>query len=291
MTTITSPGQVVLEGITFNATDAAGVTWVMDSVDGWHDGPSVDVEQVQRIVSHGQFAQAGHRGGRTITQSGAVFAEDRGALASAVDRLAVILADGGFGTYEFIDANIGSRWTSVQLLDTPDIAWDSDGLFCRYQLSLLAPSAYKYGAVSLATTAFAATPVGSGLVFNLFPSGTLDFGTLGNVGQAAVTNYGTASAPVVLTITGPTPTAGFVITDTTTGARIEYLGAVPSGSTLVIDSGAGSVIIDGSADRLGDTIVGAWPSVAAGQTRAFLFEPNGSPTASEMAVSLTSTYW
>jgi hypothetical protein len=290
-TLLSSPGRINLAGLTFNAIDDNGVTWAFDRIDGWHDGPSIDVPQVQRIVSHGQFAQAAHRGGRQITVEGWVKAEDRGLVATAVQSLATLLADGGFGTFEFEDDNVGTQWTTVQLLETPDLDWDTDRFTCRFQLALLASSPYKFGVESTASTAFAAEPAGVGLVFPLFPDGDLDFGPLGDVGQASVTNFGTASAPVVFAITGPTPTLGFVITDTVTGGRIQYLGQVPTGATLVIDSGAASVLIDGTADRLGDTIVDSWPLIPPGETRAFLFQPNGSATAATMTVSTTSTYW
>ena len=66
---------------------------------------------------------------------------------------------------------------------------------------------------------------------------------------------------------------------------------MPAGSELVINSANGSVVIDGTADRLGDTLVDAWPAVPAGETRTFLFEPNGSTTASILTVSAVSAYW
>lgn len=289
-----SPGVIVAGGFTFNAVDDDGLKWTLDKVDGWHDGPSVDVEQTQRIVSHGQFAQSGRRGGRQIIWSGSIQAphDDHGLLANAAERLATFLADGGFGTFEFIDANLGSRWTTVQLLDTPDLSLDTDDLSLAYQISVLASSPYKYGVESTASTGFAAAPSGTGLVFPLFaPDGELDFGALADVGQASVTNYGTASAPVTFTITGPTPEAGFVITDTTSGERIEFLGQVPAGSVLVINSANGSIVIDGTADRLGDALVDSWFSVPAGETRTYLFEPNGSATASTLTVSAVSAYW
>ena len=286
-----SPAVINVDGFTFNQLDDDGVKWTLDKVSGWHDGPSVKVEQEQRIVSHGQFAQPGHRGGRTITMSGMLMAHTRGPLAAATQRLATILGDGGFGTFEFIDADHITLWTPVQLLQTPDMSWDGDPLTVRYQLSFVAPSAYRFGAISSGSTDFAATPSGVGLVFPPFDAGVIDFGASADVGQVAVTNYGTASAPVVFTITGPTPTNGFVITDTVTGKRIQYLGQVPDGSTLVIDCGAGSVIIDGTADRLGDTIVTEWVTLPAGETRAFLFEPNGATTSSTLTAEVTSTYW
>ena len=293
MTGPVRPTSVKVDGHEFNGVEASGLEWKFHSITGWHEGPATFVPQQQRIVSHGQFAQKGRRGGKTLVMKGSIEVPHesmRDLMPRAIDRLNALLADGQFGPFEFTDRTDGMRWTDVQLLDAPDVSWDG-GVRATYLLQLLAPSAYRFGAVSQAGTGFAAAPAGAGLVFNLFPSGKLDFGTLGNVGQAAVTNLGTADAPVRFTITGPTPTAGFVIRDTVTGAQITFLGQVPAGSTLVIDSANGSVVIDGTADRLGDTIVEEWPIIPPGQTRAFLFEPNGTSTASQLTVSTTATYW
>lgn len=289
--TIKSPGVITIGGLTFNETDGNGVERAFDTLDGWHDGPSVTVEQTDRIVSHGVFSQPGHRGGRTITQSGWIYAPTRALAVAAVDELTALLADGSSDTFTFIDADLGARWVDVQLFATPDIAWDDDPLFCRYQLQFFASESYRFGSTSTSETPFASTPVGAGMVFPLYPGGFMNYGELGVVGSATVTNGGDADASVTFTVTGPTPTGGFVILDPVTDKRITFLGAVPAGSTLVLDGADGSVVINGTADRLGDTIVEAWPVVPAGDSRSFYFQPLGGTTAAVLSVSCVSTYW
>lgn len=296
MTTITSPGVITVGGLTFNQVDGNGVEWVFNTIDGWHDGPSVSVDQADRIVSHGIFSQPGHRGGRTITVGGWIYSDERALAASAVDSLTALLADGSSDTFTFSDADQGDRWVDVQLLATPDIAWDdegaTDGHLCYFQIQLLASDAYRYGSISSAPTGFGSAPVGAGLVFNLFPSpGSLDFGPQGSTGSLTVSNSGNATASVKFTVTGPTPDGGFVITDALTGKTITYLGSVPSGSTLVLDGADGSVVLDGNADRLGDTIVQAWPTLDGGQSRDFLFTSLGGTTASVLTAEVVATYW
>jgi hypothetical protein len=286
-----SPGVVTIAGLTFNETDANGVEWVFDALDGWHDGPSVSVDQADRIVSHGIFSQPGHRGGRVITLAGWVYADDRALVAAAVDSLTALLADGSSDMFTFIDADLGSRWVNVQLLATPDIAWDADRLLCKFQLQFLAADPYRYGATSSASTGFASTPEGAGMVWPAFPDGFADFGVQGDTGTVTVSNPGSASASVLFRVAGPTPDGGFVITDASTGEPITYLGAVPVGSTLVLDGSDGSVVIDGTADRLGDTIVTSWPSIPRGASRDFLFAPLGGTTAAVLTAEVTATYW
>lgn len=284
------PTHVIVDGLDLNNVEDNGLVWEFTSIDGWHDGPSTFVEQDQRI-SHGQFAQPGRRGGRTITVRGKLAAEDRALVADGIDRLNALLADGGFGTFEFVDRTQGSRWAMVQLLGAPLPAW-SGGPIAFYQLQLLAPGSYKFGATSSDSTAFGSAPVGAGLVFNLFGSpSTLNFGAQGTTGTVTISNDGTAPASVKFTVAGPTPVGGFEIVDVSTGKRITYLGSVPSGSELVLDGATGTVVIDGTADRLGDTIVDAWPQIPAGGSRDFLFNPLGGSTAALLTAECIATYW
>ncbi len=291
-TRIDSPATITIDTLNLNYVDDLGVEWAFSGIDGWHDGPTVGVDQIQRIVAHGQFPQSGHRGGRPITIEGWIGSrvDSRAAVASAVETLISVLADGAFGTFTFEDDDRGPLTTRVQLLERPSLDW-SVKAFCRYQLAFLAPDPYRYGATAAVSTGFAAAPVGAGMVFPLFPSGVMDFGVLGVVGTGSVRNNGTASSAVVFTITGPAPVDGFTITDTTTGKRITYLGDLPTGSTLVMDGSDGSVVINGTADRLSETLIDSWPTIAAGAEHPFLFEPIGAPTAAVLTISTTSTYW
>lgn len=284
-----TPAQIVVAGRTL-VTDDGDARWSIQEIDGWYNGPGIEVTQEQRDVHHGQFAQAGRRTGRTVTISGVVDTDTRATAAAAVSTINSLLADGSFDQIEVADDDEGTLWATVQLLDRPQIDW-SDGTKVRYQLQVLAPDAYRYGDVAADTTGFAMDPEGAGLVFPLFPDGVLDFGPLGEPGIATVSNPGTATAPVIFTVTGPAPAAGFVITDTETGKKITYLGDLPDGSVLVLDGSDGSVVIDDVADRSGDTIVEAWPQIPAGQTRDFLFEPLSGTSAAELTVSCTATYW
>lgn len=288
-----SPGTISVGGLTLNQFDTpdieSEVLWLFDDVDGWHDGASVEVDSQARVISHGQFGQAGRRGGRTITVSGNMVAPDRAQAGDAVDVLSSVLAGGEFGRFDFHDVDQGWRWTMVQLAATPDIAWDTEKHF-RFQLQFLAPDSYRYGQTSSASVGFAASS-GSGAVFDAFPDGVMDFGPLPDFGTLSVQNPGSAAAAPVFTVSGPSPSAGFVITDVSTGRRITYLGVVPDGSVLTLDGSDGSVLLDGVADRLGDALVEAWPVVPARSTRTFLFEPLSGATSAQLTASVVATYW
>jgi hypothetical protein len=129
------------------------------------------------------------------------------------------------------------------------------------------------------------------MVFDLFPGGFMDFGPLPDFGTLSIQNPGTADASPVFTVAGPSPSGGFTITDTGTGRSITYLGVVPAGSVLTIDSSTGAVVLDGVADRFGDALVEAWPVVPARSSRAFLFEPLSSATDAQLTATVTAAYW
>jgi hypothetical protein len=280
--------------ITFGEVDGDGVEWGYSTVEGWHMPAGMDVNRVQRIGSHGEFAQAGHRTGRVITITGWMWAANRAVIVAAAQQLSTVLADGGFETFTFNDSDVGELWTPVQLLDM-DVDWLGTAENPpRFQLQLLATDPYKYGGISSSTTGFFSVPAGVGLVFDLFPSGTLDFNSSSVVtGTVTVSNAGTADAPVVFTVDGPTPVEGFNIVRQSDGQTITWLSGeeIPTGSTVVLDGTDGSVTLDGTADRRGTVLVDVWPVVPPGGSEDFLFSSNGADTAASLTASVTSTYW
>jgi len=284
------PTGVVVDGLDLNNIEATGLVWEFKSIDGWINGAGVNVDQTQRIVDHGQFYQRGHRTGKTLTIVGYIKGA-RSLIAEGIDRLNAVLADGDQGLFQFTDVSLGLRWTYVQLFGQPLIPWDGSPTV-KYQLQLLASDPYKYGASSIASVPFGSAPAGAGLVHPLHSGPSLDYGAQGSTGTLTVNNAGSADASVKFTVTGPTPASGFVIADLSTGKSLRYLGAVvPAGSSVVLDSADGSVLIDGYADRLGETVVEAWPIVPAKSSRDFAFIPLGAPTASVMTAECIATYW
>lgn len=281
---------LTLETLVLTADRTPGVDWGLEDIPGWEEGPELQVQTSQRIVSHGQFSQPGHATGRSITVNGFVDTPDRVARMAAAAEITATLADGGAGILEVEDADAGTLWAPVQRVGRPQFDFEHPTIF-YFQLQLLAADSYRYGSTSSASTGFASTPEGSGMVWSAFPDGVADFGVQGDTGTVTVSNPGSASASVRFVVTGPTPGDGFVITDASTGEPITYLGAVPEGSTLVLDGSDGSVVIDGTADRLGDTIVTAWPSIPPGMSRDFLFSPLGGATASVLTAEVVASYW
>ncbi len=285
------PTRVVVDDLELNDESDPDLRWRFTKITGWHSGAGVDVDQTQR-TGHGQFAQPGRRRGKVYTITGRLEATDRAFIAPAIDRLNALLADGGFGRLEFVDRTLGSRWTQVQLLNEPDVEWNG-GPTARYQLGLLAPSPFKYGATSSGGTPFGTPPEDSGLVFPLATTlgGVLDFGDQGSTGVLQVANEGTAPSSIEFAILGPTPEEGFAITELDSDTRIEFRGQVPAGSVLHIDTATGRAVLDFTSDRTSDVVVTRWPVVPRGQSAEFLFASLGANTPAYLTATTTATYW
>jgi hypothetical protein len=80
--------------------------------------------------------------------------------------------------------------------------------------------------------------------------GRLDWGVDGNIGNVTAINAGTESTPPVITFYGPTTTPSVLVQSAETDDLVlEYDIALVSGETLTLDPRAGTVLLNGSADR------------------------------------------
>lgn len=285
-----SPVALTVGPIELTADPTPVVDWALIGIEGWAESAEMSVPQTRRTISHGQFFQPGQLGGKVITINGEVRSKVRAFLTDAEETIAATLADGDLGTLTVYDEDAGMRWAPVQRLGSPSIKADDEPDVLKFQLQFLAPDAYRYGQTSTASVGFAAAS-GSGMVFDLFPGGVMDFGALPDFGIVSVQNPGTAPSSPVFTVTGPTPDAGFVIVDVRTGKRITFLGAVPDGMDLTLDASNGSVLLAGVADRRGDTLVESWPVVPARSVAEFLFEPLGPASTAQLSASVLAAYY
>lgn len=284
-------GSILIDDLYINESGSDSL-WTFDSIEGWHAGVGVELTRTSRAAGHGELVRRGRRTGRQIIVSGDVYAETRGPVEAASRRLASLLADGNAGRFDFFDADGPALWAPVQMADAPRVEWPGKNHF-RYQLTLFSPDPYRYGDVSSGSTGFASGGIGRGLRFPLFTqNNTLTFGPPPTSnGEVTVSNPGSAPASPVFSIAGPTPEGGFTITDVASGRRVRFVGSVPAGSTLVMDASDGSVLIDGTGDRSGDTLATLWPIVEPGATATYMFTPESTTSEATLTVDLTATYW
>lgn len=266
-----------------------GTPYELVVLTGLDELPEIRSSDVPRTFAHGEFPGDDFASGITVNVTLEVAGDTyRESLAA----LRAVLIPGIVMPLWFrlpglpvlhIDAKVRRRRIPT------DLAFEAGLATVEFQLH--AADAFKYGATVTASTGFAVPAIGAGMVWPAFPGGVMDFGPLGDVGTLSLANAGTAPAPVVFTITGPAPAEGFTIVDLSTAKRITYMGSLPAGSSLVMDGSDGSVTINGTADRLGDTIREAWPMIPAGGEVTFSFEPIGAPTSALLSAQCTYTYW
>lgn len=192
---------------------ADNATWIVTEVSGW-DSPEQRTGQLAPTGRHGTVSFTSLYGGRTLTVSGAVFADSDADAWAAYYRLCGSMP-GLNETGDLIVYESPAKALTVEQSGPPRVSSPVDGLV-EFQLTLLASYPFKR------STAEATAAVGSGATISL-------------------TNNGTAAAHPVITTTG----SGTV--DFTIAGRSFTTDAVPSGT--VIDMWARS-ITDGSGEPL-----------------------------------------
>lgn len=285
--------SVAVGGLTFGVpavVDAGGSRWTLTSIDGWdNSGSGVRRDSADRPQQHGVFAAPGFRTGRLVAFGGLVECPSRAVAAGVKSALAALLADGSDGDLTVVDVDEPTMSASVGLATLPVIDW-TGGLEVECAFELWAPDPLRYAAPVVVATGFA--QMLGGLAFDLFTDGTtvtglLEYGDPGaETGMVDVTNAGNAPAWPVFTVTGPTPAFDILVE----GERLRFSAALSTGQTLVIDTKAGTVLLDG-VDRRVSLTIREWRAVAKGETATVVFTPLAGPTSGQLSVSLASPFW
>lgn len=289
MSTLTSPSAVTVGSLTFGYVDDTTLTgFVYTNLEGWYDGPEVRTNFTARPYANGSFDAPVFRGVRTITLTGTYVGADHGSSLQAAQQLTALLGDGSVGS-----VTVDSITAAVRLSAPPLLSW-LGGLDFAFQVSFTAVDPKKYGPTTTVGPYVLAAATG-GLIFPLFmPSGVLSWGTLPTPQTLTLNNPGTAEAPVVLTVAanGAALTGGFQILEQTTGRALRFVDNLAAGDIVVFDSGAGTVVIDGTADRRGSLSVAQWTPVPALSARTFYLAPlGGANTTASLTASMRPAYW
>lgn len=285
-----------LAGITFNTIDADGVEWIVDKDEGWDAAPGPRLSMADKAVGHGSYDGQSWLEPRTIVLSGRIIAPTRSLIDGALRRIAAIGGDGARSVLTVAEPDV-TLTAEVRLAVRTDVLRQSTTLVA-FQLSLVAPDPRKYGTVHESSTGLASAAPGgvpwngttgtTGVEWN-GPTGTTGVQWQSGVGVTGIVtavNNGNFEASVELVITaGAESISNPTVTDVTTQQVISYGGTIPVGSTLIIDTGPGSVLLDG-ADRGALLSRADWLTVPRQSARQFLFTSSStSPTASLMVRS------
>jgi len=288
--TETTPLRVELDGWaagggdTNGTLDAHGVRWRIRRFDGWHEGPPPRVSLTDRPGEHGAFDGPAFLRPRILTLEGVATATSLTSALRARDIVASVLGDPALGLSALVVRKTGRPDMRMLVRRSDETKTSAEGpLIVKWSLILVAPDPRRY-ANDLSSQAIGLPVAGSGgLVFPLtFP---LTFGTGLTGGQMALTSAGTIATWPTWMVLGPV--TGPVVTNLDTGQKLEFdtTFTVPSGQTMLIDTDAKTVLLQGinRRDRL---FVAQWFNLPPGVTNIRF----GSASVSDPAALLTAQW-
>jgi hypothetical protein len=273
--------QVTWRGLTLGG----GGDYHVAEITGWDDLPDVIDMSQARVRGHGDHVGDLYSQARIVLVSGTI--ADR----AARDTLAQALLAGGPLSSDVEDLTVdtfGRALTAGARLIRRSLPVGDDypSGSIPFALQWRCPDPLRYGDPQTAATGLPAA--GGGLTYPLtYP---LSYGAAGQLGQVTLTNGGTADATITFTVTGPLP-AGFQLS---AGAdRITYPVPVPAGQVLTVDTGAGSVLVEGTSDRRASLTSAGWLTVPAGGTLTVQFTSLGGTydPAATLTASWRAAHW
>jgi len=224
-------------------------------VTGWDDQPPVTDYSQERTRGHGDHVGELFARARTVTVTGEIVdTVNRDTLArrlqavSTVDSVLRDLTVTMFGLTLTAQARVVARALDLTALyDVGNVP---------FSLQWRCPDPLRYGAAVNPSTPLPLA--GGGLAYPLaYP---LPYGDPGITGRIPLTNPGTAPATLLLDIRGGLPEGWLV---SAAGQALAYPVAVPSGQTIEVDTGAGTVLVEGTASRRGNLTRADWLTVPA----------------------------
>lgn len=289
---ITREGQIQWAGLLLGP----GTAYEIDrgGLTGWEDLPDFDTGDADHPTAHGAWAGARYAkprriGGTVWTVPATVGSPQSALTATRVLRQALLLAD-------------EERWLAVRL--------HGETLAVRARVSqrvLAADRVYATQGVSRAAVQWYATDPRrylvaeqtavtgppqpeSGLTWPL--TWPLYWGQTVSTGDVVAANDGSAPTHPVITFSGPcvNPT----VTDRTTDRRLRYTIRLAAGDQLVVDTGAGTVTLNGTASRRHTAAPDSGPeelfTFAPGRAQ-LAFRPDDFDSGAQMSVRWRSAEW
>jgi len=224
---------------------------------GWDDLPPVTSGNTQRSMYHGSYAGSKYARERIITWTGVLNLPDTYSWAEEIAALrkATGLTDTEYPiTVRTIDEELVC-YGSVTARAIPNNRLFGAAGIASVSIQFTASDPRKYSTTSTMLSIGMPEVSSSGLVYPLeYP---LDYGTASSTGAGSFNNVGDAPLPCIWTITGPLDNP--VVYNDTTGRFIELAITLAAGESVTIDTSDGSVILNGTTDRLYTKTVASSP--------------------------------
>jgi hypothetical protein len=272
-----------------NVVDDDGCVWVVEKEEGWSGSPPVAAVVEDRANGDGAWTGPGSFKARVITLAGQCLAPSQSAMLHAKDRF----ADAG-SPYDLMDLVVDeahmSRKAAVRLTDRPDPTDKGPRAF-SWSLTLTAGDPRRYAVTpTIVSTRLAGTSAG-----RTYPrSYPLTYPQGAASGRVTIVQEGTyKTCPAVITIRGHVVDPEIVHVQS--GRRLRFELVVGADETLVVDLGAGTALLNGSAGRAGALAAGsAWFMLGKGEnTLRFRGQFGNAPVGSaepEMTIVASSAW-
>lgn len=254
-------GVVTLNGVKFGefgTPDALGIVRIaIAPFKGWYEAPTLRTAFAPQAFAAGSYYSPAYSDHRTVALTVRIVAPNRGKFIAAERALNGLCSDPNTLYTLQVDDDSGSLYCLVQrsteILRKPVGSRAGD-----FSLSLVAPDPRLLDVVLQSATTQMAQPGNGGVPWN-GPAGTtgtqwngptgttgIAYGQPGPSGIVTVGNTsGTAPADVLLTIQGPATNPTII----TTAGVIVYGGTLSASDVLVINTGTGSVLLNGANRR------------------------------------------
>jgi hypothetical protein len=246
-------------------------SYVIQSITGWDDLADLNDMSQARVRGHGDHVGGLYSQARIVTVTGKIVsASARNALAQALARVSTVRSALDDLTIE----TLGQALTTQARVVRRSLAvGETYGVGeVPFSLQFRCPDPLRYGPAKTATTGLPTS--GGGLTYPLtYP---LDYGTSGATGQLRLDNAGDADAAIVFGVVGGATYGlpqGWEVS--AAGQRITYPTAVPPRQTITVDTAAGTVLAEGTADRRGALTNADWLLVPAGGSLTVQFTSLG----------------
>lgn len=247
--------NVTLGTLALDGTDAYGVEWVCDPVQGWQ-GPASTLTVTQRARRDGGWGGTAYRSPRHIVLTGSIYAPTAALLTDALDRLnaAVRLSRAPLTVTEDAGARVAFVRRSGEVLAplvTPQLS--------RYSVQLVAEDPRKFSTALTATTSLPSST--GGLDVPVVVPAVISETTV--TGQVSLFNPGNTDGPVWLRVDNAT---GPVVTHVGSGRSLVFstsliLGA---GQFVTVDMDRHEVLEQGQSSRSGWVTGRGWSTFEPG---------------------------
>ena len=249
--------RAVLGDLDLGVTDAFGVKWTTQNVEGW-GGTGSSIAVANKPRSAGAWAGNGYAQPRHLSIGGLVRGLTEDAVSAAFDRLneAVAFED----TLLTITEGSRSRWCNVRRTDEV-LRSDLSPTIAKWSVQVVALDPRKLGAPITASTRLPSSTGGLTIPYTI----PYTINSTQVTGQASIFNPGNETGPVTMRIDGPV--TGPVVTHIGSGLRLVFAASMTLGvgEWIDIDMEAHTVLAQGTTTRAQYVTSRQWSGLESGQ--------------------------